>query len=46
MTLQPLSAGYFWLVATSGTCDTYAGVTIREYNVTDQRANIWYFGVY
>ncbi len=43
-TLQPDSAGYYYLVATVGTCSTYAGVNIKEYGVQDQRANIWYFG--
>lgn len=43
-TLQPDSAGYYYLVVTVGGCSTYAGVTIREYAVQDQRANIWYFG--
>lgn len=43
-TLQPDSAGYYYLVATVGGCSTYAGVNIKEYEVEDQRANIWYFG--
>jgi hypothetical protein len=43
-TLTPDSAGYYYLVATVGTCSTYAGVNIKEYDVQDQRANIWYFG--
>lgn len=43
-TLQPDSAGYYYLVATVGNCATYAGVNIKEYDVEDQRANVWYFG--
>lgn len=43
-TLQPDSAGYYYLVATVGGCATYAGVNIKEYGVEDQRANVWYFG--
>jgi len=43
-TLQPDSAGYYYLVATVAGCSTYAGVNIKEYDVEDQRANIWYFG--
>ena len=43
-TLQPDSAGYYYLVATVGGCSTYAGVNIKEYGIQDQRANIWYFG--
>ncbi|AYB32137.1 PKD domain-containing protein [Chryseolinea soli] len=43
-TLQPDSAGYYYLVATAGGCSTYAGVNIKEYDVQDQRANIWFFG--
>lgn len=44
-TLTPDSAGYYYVVVTdvSG-CTAYAGVNIREYDATDQRANIWYFG--
>jgi large repetitive protein len=43
-TLQPDSLGFYYLVATIGSCSTYAGVNINEYGVQDQRANIWYFG--
>src|SRR5688572_1288259 len=45
-TLSPDSAGYYYLVATDPQtgCTTYAGVNIKEYEVQDQRANIWYFG--
>jgi gliding motility-associated-like protein len=42
--LQPDSAGYYYLVATNGTCSTHAGINIKEYGLQDQRANIWYFG--
>lgn len=43
-TLSPDSAGYYYVVATDGTCAAYAGVNIKEYDSLDQRANIWYFG--
>lgn len=43
-TLRPDSAGYYYVVATDGTCSAYAGVNIKEYDSLDQRANIWYFG--
>ncbi len=43
-TLTPDSAGYYYVVATIGACQTHAGVNVREYDATDQRANIWYFG--
>lgn len=44
-TLTPDSAGYYYVVVTDATgCSTYAGVNIREYDASDQRANIWYFG--
>lgn len=44
-TLTPDSAGYYYVVVTDATgCSTYAGVNVREYDATDQRANIWYFG--
>ncbi|MEQ9592891.1 MAG: PKD domain-containing protein, partial [Cyclobacteriaceae bacterium] len=45
LTLSPDSAGYYYLVVTdvSG-CSAYAGVNVREYELMDQRANIWYFG--
>ncbi len=45
LTLTPDSAGYYYVIATDPTgCSTYAGVNVQEYGVTDQRANIWYFG--
>ena len=44
-TLTPDSAGYYYVVVTDATgCTAYAGVNVREYDATDQRANIWYFG--
>lgn len=43
-TLRPDSAGYYYVVATEGTCEAFAGVNIKEYDSLDQRANIWYFG--
>lgn len=43
--LTPDSAGYYYVVATDATgCSTYAGVNVKEYNLNDQRSNIWYFG--
>jgi len=44
-TLQPDSAGYYYLVASVGTCETHAGVNIKEYNLQDQTGNFWYFGL-
>lgn len=45
LTLTPDSAGYYYVVVTDGSgCSAYAGVNVREYDATDQRANIWYFG--
>lgn len=44
-TLQPDSAGYYYVVATDATgCSAHAGVNIKEYGLQEQRANIWYFG--
>ena len=44
-TLTPDSAGYYYVVVTDASgCTAYAGVNVREYDATDQRANIWYFG--
>jgi large repetitive protein len=43
-TLSADSAGYYYVVATVGTCAAYAGVNIKEYDSLDQRANIWHFG--
>lgn len=49
-TMQPDSAGYYYVVATDGICSTYAGVQVQEYDTTipgiapSQRSNIWYFG--
>ena len=43
--LTPDSAGYYYVVVTDASgCSAYAGVNVREYDATDQRANIWYFG--
>ena len=44
-TLTPDSAGYYYVVVSdiSG-CSAYAGVNVKEYELQDQRANIWYFG--
>lgn len=45
VTLSPDSAGFYYVVVTDVTgCSTYASVTVVEYDVPDQRANIWYFG--
>ncbi len=45
LTLTPDSAGFYFLVVSDGSgCSTYAGVNVREYELQDQRANIWYFG--
>lgn len=46
LTLQPDSAGYYYVVVTDPNtgCSAYAGVNINEYQVQDQRANIWHFG--
>jgi gliding motility-associated-like protein len=45
LTLQPDSAGYYYVVVTDASgCSTHAGVNIREYGVQEQRANFWYFG--
>ncbi len=43
-TLSPDSAGYYYIVATVGACQAYAGVNIKEYDSLNQQANIWYFG--
>ncbi len=44
-TLSPDSAGYYYVVVTDATgCSAYAGVNIKEYDIQDQRANIWFFG--
>lgn len=44
-TLTPDSAGYYYVVVTDASgCTAYAGVNVREYDATDQRANVWYFG--
>ncbi|HEY4653792.1 MAG TPA: PKD domain-containing protein [Cyclobacteriaceae bacterium] len=45
LTLTPDSAGFYYIVVTDATgCSAYAGVNVREYELQDQRANIWYFG--
>lgn len=45
-TLTPDSAGFYYVVVTDPNtgCSAYAGVNINEYQVQDQRANIWHFG--
>lgn len=44
-TLRPDSAGYYYVVVTDASgCSAHAGVTIKEYGLQEQRANIWYFG--
>lgn len=45
-TLKPDSAGYYYVVVTDATsgCSAYAGVNVKEYKLTDQRSNVWYFG--
>lgn len=45
--LTPDEAGYYYVLATDSNtpgCVAYAAVNVREYDATDQRANIWYFG--
>ena len=43
-TLLPKESGYYYVTATDGTCSTYAGVNVKQYGLSDQRSNIWYFG--
>lgn len=44
-TLTPDSAGYYYVVVTDASgCSAYAGVNVKEYDLQDGRANIWYFG--
>jgi gliding motility-associated-like protein len=44
-TLRPDSAGYYYVVVTDASgCSAHAGVSIKEYGLQEQRANIWYFG--
>jgi PKD repeat protein len=43
-TLMPKESGYYYVTATDGTCSTYAGVNVKQYGLSDQRSNIWYFG--
>src|SRR5690606_12688196 len=46
LTLTPDSLGYYYVVVTDPNtgCSAYAGVNINEYQVQDQRANVWHFG--
>ena len=45
-TLSPKESGYYYVTATDQTigCSTYAGVNVKQYGLSDQRSNIWYFG--
>ena len=43
--LTPDSAGYYYLVVSDASgCSAYAGVNVKEYDLQDQRSNVWYFG--
>jgi large repetitive protein len=44
LTLTPEGPGYYYMVAEGGACNAYAGVNVKEYDVPDPRANVWYFG--
>lgn len=43
-TLTPKSPGYYYMVVGDGPCFAYAGVNVKEYDVPDPRANVWFFG--
>ncbi len=43
-TLTPPRPGYYYIVVGDGACAAYAGVNVKEYEVPDPRANVWYFG--
>ncbi|MCX8491956.1 MAG: gliding motility-associated C-terminal domain-containing protein, partial [Cyclobacteriaceae bacterium] len=43
-TLTPDEPGYYYVTAVDGSCSTYAGVNVKQYALSDQRSNIWYFG--
>lgn len=38
------ATGYFWVVATKGSCTSYDGINVEEYGEQIQIANYWYFG--
>jgi large repetitive protein len=43
--LRPFEAGYYYVIAKDGSgCETYAGVNVKQYGLSDQRSNVWYFG--
>ena len=45
LTLKPDSAGYYYLTVSDGLgCEVSAGVNVKEYGLSDQRSNKWYFG--
>jgi hypothetical protein len=44
-TLTPDESGYYYVTARDASgCETYAGVNVKQYDLSDQRSNIWYFG--
>lgn len=44
-TLTPDEPGYYYVTAKDASgCETYAGVNVKQYGLSDQRSNIWYFG--
>lgn len=43
-TMFPDSAGYYYLVATQGSCAAYAGVNVKIESNPDRQTSVWYFG--
>jgi large repetitive protein len=46
MTLRPFESGFYYVVASNGpgTCARYGSINVKQYGLSDQRTNIWYFG--
>lgn len=44
LTLTPPEPGYYYMIAEGAGCNAYAGVNVKEYDVPDPRANVWFFG--
>lgn len=45
-TLWPLKPGYYYVTTSADVngCAAHAGVNVKEYELQDNRSNIWYFG--
>jgi large repetitive protein len=43
-TFSPSKPGFYWIVVTSGACNYYAGINVKQYDTQNPQAFNWYFG--